>query len=292
VTGDVTGNADTATVTTKLLAGTAPVNAVKAGGILTWDTFATIGDTILIGSRTYTFVADGTKSADGEIDIGSSTAAHSQVEILAAIDGTDGNSAINTDVVMSAFDASDACIVTAIAAGVAGNSIATVTTPNDASNKFTAATQLLGVNGTIGAAGTTIVANGFTYVAKAANTISDANWKSMPQTPFAGTGALPQTVSSVIDLGETDFDSDVIFLDGTAACTITDWTPTPGVTYIFQCIESTNDPVLNLTSGITLNAGGDDVMTFGDAEDTVTMKCITATRLVIINNSGATASGA
>ena len=64
------------------------------------------------------------------------------------------------------------------------------------------------------------------------------------------------------------------------------------MTYIFHCIESTNDPVLNLTTGITVNAGGDDIITFGDPEDTVTMKCVTASRLVIINNSGATVSGA
>jgi hypothetical protein len=287
ITGNVTGSA------TKLVAGTAPVNAVKATGILTFDTFATIGDTILIGSRTYTFVADGSKSADGEIDIGASTAAHSQVEILAAIDGSDTNSAINTDVTIGAFDATDAAIVTNITAGVAGNAVATVVTDaSAASNKFTAATQTNGLDGTVGDAGTTIVANGTNYVAKAANTIAGANWKIFPQAPFAGTGVLPQTVTTVIDLGETDFDSDVILLDGSAACTITDWTPTVGVTYIIQCIESTNDPVLNLTTGITFDATGNDIITFGDAEDTVTVKMVTTARMVIINNSGATAPGA
>jgi hypothetical protein len=284
VTGDVAG--DVTGSVTKLLAGTAPVNAVKAGGILTWDTFATIGDTITIGSREYVFVADGTKSADGEIDIGASTAAHSQVEILAAIDGSDGNSAVNTDVVMSAFDASDACIVTAITAGTIGNAIATTESTDAATNKFTAATLLLGVDGTVGDAGTTIVANGNTYTAKAANTTADANWKKLPQTPFLGTGAGVQTVASVIDLGEADFDTDVIFLDGTAACTVTDWTPTPGVTYILQCIDSTNDPVVNLTSGITVNANGDSILTFPDADDTIVVKVVSATRMVILSNEG------
>jgi hypothetical protein len=292
VTGDLTGNADTATVTAKLLPGTAPVNAVKAGGILTWDTFATIGDTILIGSRLYTFVADGTKSADGEIDIGASTAAHSQAEILAAIDGSDTNSAINTDVVMSAFDVNDTCIVTAIVAGVVGNDIATVTTVNDATNKFTAATQLLGVDGTVGDAGTTIVANGNTYTAKAANTTADANWKKLPQTPFLGTGAGPQTITSVVDLGETDFDTDVIILDGSLACTVTDWTPTPGVTYVLNCIESTTDPVVNLTAGITVDEAGNDILTFDTAEDTIVLKMISASRMVIMSNDGVTMSGA
>jgi hypothetical protein len=272
---------------TKLKPASAPVNAVKAGGILTWDTFATIGDTILIGTRLYTFVADGTKSADGEIDIGASTAAHSQAEILAAIDGTDTNSAVNTDVVMSAFDANDQCIVTAITAGVVGNDIATVVTDaSAATNKFTAATQLLGVDGTVGGAGTTIVANGFSYTAKAANTIADANWKKLPQTPFLGTGAGPQTIASVVDLGETDFDTDTILLDGTLACTVVDWTPTPGVTYVIECIDSTSDPVITLTSGITINSTGNDKMTFPDADDSIVLRCISATRMVILSNNG------
>jgi hypothetical protein len=289
VTGDLTGTAD---LTLALTPGSAPVNAVKAGGILTWDTFATIGDTITIGTREYVFVADGTKSADGEIDIGSATAADSQVEILAAIDGSDLNSAINTDVVLSAFDAADACIVTAITAGVVGNAIATVTVPNDASNKFTAATLLLGVDGTVGDAGTTIVANGNTYTAKAANTIADANWKKLPQTPFLGTGAGVQTIASVVDLGETDFDSDVVFLDGSVACTITDWTPTPGVVYVLNCTESTTDPVVNLTAGITVDAAGNDILTFDTAEDTIVLKMISAARMVILSNDGVTMSGA
>jgi len=274
----------------KLVSGTNPVNAVNAAGVLTWDTFATIGDTITIGTRTYTFVADGTKSSDGEIDIGAATAADSQAEILAAIDGSDGNSAANTDVVMSAFDAADACDVIAITPGVAGDLIATTESTNAATNKFTAVTLGSGVDGTVGAAGTVIIDDGFMHILEDANTIAGKNWKKLAMSSFGA--AEYQTVDSVIDLDEGDFDSDVILLDGTAACTITDWTPTVGRTYIFQCIESTNDPVLNLTAGITLNAGGDDIMTFGDAEDTVTMKCISATRLVIINNSGATASGA
>jgi hypothetical protein len=296
LTGNVTGNVEGNVVgtlsgrATRLVSTTAPINAVNAAGVLTWDTFATIGDTILIGTRTYTFVADGTKSADGEIDIGASTAAHSQIEILAAIDGTDTNSAVNTDVVMSAFDASDQCIVTAITPGVDGNDIATVTTVNDATNKFTAATQLLGVDGTIADQGTIILDAGFMYIAKEAATAINKVWKSIPLPQFAGDSVAQQDIASVVDLGETDFESPMVFLDGSAACTVTDWTPTVGVTYIINCIESTNDPVVNLTSGITVDASDNDILTFDTAEDTIVLKCITATRLVIVSNDGVTMS--
>ena len=287
LTGNVTGNVTGTLVgaATKQVVTTKPQNALNAVGILTWDTFATIGDTITIGTREYIFVADGTKAADGEIDIGAATAADSQAEIVAAIAG-DGVSAVNTDVVISAFDAADAAFVTAITPGAAGVAIATVTVPTTATNKFTAATLLGGTDGTIAEAGTVILAGGYRYTTIDGNDLNGKNWKVQAVAPYIGANTSYEVIGSVVDLGETDFESDTIFLSGAAACTVVDWTPTPGVTYILHCSESTNNPVVTLTSGITINAAGNDKMTFPDADDTIVLKCLTATRLVVLSNDG------
>jgi len=185
---------------------------------------------------------------------------------------------------MSDFNAADAAIVTAITPGADGNDIATTESTDAATNKFTAATQLGGTDGTTGEAGTVILADGYQYTTIDGNTATQKNWKQLPLPQFIGDSTSYQVIATVVDLGETDFESNTVFLSGAAACTVVDWTPTPGVTYILHCTESTNDPVVTLTSGITINAAGNDKMTFEDADDTIVLKCLTATRMVILSN--------
>ena len=275
VTGDVTGSV------TKLLAGSAPVNAVQAAGILTFTGVAVDEDIVTIGSDGYEL-----NDVEGEItagriwvDLGDASAAVCVAAIVAAVNAsaTEPVTAVNGD--------GDTVEILADTAGVAGNAIVTTTDITNAS--WAAAVLEDGVNGTVGDDGTTIVGSLGLYVAKSTNTISGANWKLYSFIQYKGTGAAPETIDKTLDMGETDFLSDTIFLDGSTACAITDWTPTPGVTYILHCIDSTDDPVVTLTSGITINSTGNDKMTFPDADDTIVLKCLTATRMVVLSNDGA-----
>ena len=101
------------------------VNAVASQGTLTVDTQPIVGDTFTIGTKEYTFVTDETAAADGEVDVGADLA-DAKVQIVAAINGTDHNTA-SAFVTAAAFATND-CVLTAITAGVAGDSIATTET--------------------------------------------------------------------------------------------------------------------------------------------------------------------
>jgi hypothetical protein len=91
------------------------------------------------------------------------------------------------------------------------------------------------------------------------------------------------------DLSDSDLPDIFIELDGTsAAAAITNWTPTVGKQYVLWCSNSTNDPVVTLSTGITFD-GTNDTATFGDANDTLIVYCVSATRLVIVENIGAVA---
>jgi len=93
-------------------------------GILTIAEPVTAGDTIQIGTKTYVFVANGTGNTDGEIDMGADEAA-TKVNIVAAINATDGYNTANADISASAFSA-DVCTLTALVGGVAGDALETV----------------------------------------------------------------------------------------------------------------------------------------------------------------------
>ena len=111
-------------------------DAVQAQGTLTMATKPTADDTVTIGSTVYTFKAS--QSAAGEVEIGADVAA-SKVNLVAAINGTDGvNSA---DPLVTAADfAGDDMVVTAIKAGTTGNAIASEETFTDGSDAWDAAT--------------------------------------------------------------------------------------------------------------------------------------------------------
>ena len=94
--------------------------SVAAQGTLTVAVQPTATDTFTIGATVYTFVASGANDA-GEINVGASLAA-AQVNIVAAINGTDGWN--NPNALATAADfAANACVVTAVTAGVASDSI-------------------------------------------------------------------------------------------------------------------------------------------------------------------------
>ena len=111
--------------------------AVKAQGTLTVDTQPTAADTFTIGGTVYTFVASGA-ATPGEVNRGADLAA-AKLNIVAAINGTDGWNTPNPKVTAAAFVAND-CVLTARLPGTAGNSIATTETFTAVTNVFDAAT--------------------------------------------------------------------------------------------------------------------------------------------------------
>lgn len=117
---------------------------VAAQGTLTMDTNPTDGDTMTVGSRTYTFEASLT-DVDGNIQIGG-TLADTKANLVAAFDlsgtaGTDyaASMTAHPSVDIAAFVGDDA-VLTAHTPGAAGNSIATTETFTAVTNVFDAAT--------------------------------------------------------------------------------------------------------------------------------------------------------
>lgn len=253
----------------------------------------TAAATVTIGTRTYTVVDELSETAaDAIVDqilAGANAAATLDNLKLAINNGdTEGTeystgTVVNADVTAT-YNTDTTQKVVAKTKGVIGNLIASTETL--ANTAWGAATLAGGVDGTVGTAGQTIIDGSVLYITETANTIADDNWKYAPLQNFTNTVGTGVTMAGLVDMGEGDFDADVIFLNGAVACTLTDWTPTPGRTYYIECIDSTADPVLTLTSGITINSTGNDKMTFPDADDSIMLKCVSATRMVIISNNG------
>lgn len=93
----------------------------KSQGTITITDINSPGNTMTIGPRLYTFVADLTANADGEINIGA-TLAEAQANIVAAINGTDGVNTANPVITAGTF-AANVSTCTAILAGVAGDAL-------------------------------------------------------------------------------------------------------------------------------------------------------------------------
>lgn len=115
---------DGSTVTT---AGNIPVDitstAIKAQGVATVSGLPTPTDVLEVGGVSYTFVADGTAAADGEVDVGANEA-DLIANVIAAINGTDGiQAAANPYVTATNGTVAETILLTAIIGGVAGNSI-------------------------------------------------------------------------------------------------------------------------------------------------------------------------
>ena len=114
--------------------------AVAAQGTLTVAVQPTATDTFTVGATTYTFVASGANKA-GEVNVGADLAA-AKVNIVAAINGTDGWNNANVLATAAAFSG-NTCVVTAATAGVAGDSIVFTET-------FTSGSNVMDGSGTLG----------------------------------------------------------------------------------------------------------------------------------------------
>jgi len=112
--------------------------AAKAVGTLTIDTQPNSGDTMTIGEKTFTFVPEGTDTADGEVSIGIDLAT-AQAAIVDAINGTDGVNTPHVLVSASEFVINE-CVITALIGGVSGNLIDTTEEFTIITNTFAAIT--------------------------------------------------------------------------------------------------------------------------------------------------------
>lgn len=139
----------------------APVNAVAATRVLNMATQPTAGDTITIGSRTYTFRAAGTADEAGEVNLGANVAATKPL-LVAAING-DANNSAHPDVTAAAF-ISNAMTITAKRKGAAANAIATTETFTDGTDAWAGATMTGGVDGTPGEPSEMGLHNGYLYI--------------------------------------------------------------------------------------------------------------------------------
>ena len=138
----VTIGADTyefaADVALSVTAGRIPVdiNAVstKAQGKLTIALQPAAGEKLVIGTKTYTFVALGNAALDGDIDIGADAAA-ARLAIVAAINGKDGINTAHPLVSAADFVVND-CVITAFVGGAVGDAIPTTEDMAGAGNEF------------------------------------------------------------------------------------------------------------------------------------------------------------
>lgn len=112
-------------------------------GTLTIGAQPTVGDEMVVGSVTYTFVANDSTPIAGDILVGGETTPllDAHANIVAAIAGTDGVNTKNADVEVTAFSGND-LVITARIGGVAGNLIATTATFTDGVSNYFDATEL------------------------------------------------------------------------------------------------------------------------------------------------------
>jgi len=99
-------------------------HATASQGTLTVTEQPSADETITIGTTEYTFKA--VADEDGEIPLGVDEAT-TKLNIVAAINGTDGINTAHADVSAAAFSG-DTCIITALVGGTAGDAIATTET--------------------------------------------------------------------------------------------------------------------------------------------------------------------
>jgi len=158
-----------------------PVNAVASQGTLTIAEAVTAEDTMQIGSVTYTFKANGTADAAGEIDMGADEAA-TKLAIVTAIKGTDGLNARNPSADCEAAFSTDDLVLTARVAGLAGDGIATIEGLTHASNIFdavTLGTTTAGVNGTPGDGGSQMIDDTNLYICFSDGHFDNASWRKI-----------------------------------------------------------------------------------------------------------------
>ena len=167
----------------------------KASNTLTIAVNPTAAETIVIGpsgdTTTYTFVAAANFDTAGEIPLGTSAAA-TQANIVAAINGTDGVNDPDQYVSIGAFNASNVATVTALVGGTVGNSIGTTDTMANVGNVFSDSTLGNGADCSAANAVTALVAaiNGAGNVTAAAGANDTV---TLTATPGAAGNAIATT---------------------------------------------------------------------------------------------------
>ena len=99
-----------------------------------------------------------------------------------------------------------------------------------------------------------------------------------------GRERVAKTYAVDTDLGDVDFPTDVILIDGAVATVaISNFTPTPGKLYIFVCLDSSEVTTLTASSGVTLD-GTNDVVTFVGTNDVLVLYAVSATMCLVVAN--------
>lgn len=131
---------------------TAPINIAvnitqytsTSNGTLTLPTQPTAGDTMTIGTKVYTFVANGAADANGKISVGTDLPS-AKLAIVAAVKGLDTKNTPHPLVTVSDF-ALNVMTIYALVGGTVGDAIVTTETFTAAGNVFAAVTLGSGVN--------------------------------------------------------------------------------------------------------------------------------------------------
>jgi hypothetical protein len=114
-------------------------------GTLTVDVNPSLGDTMTIDTKVFTFVPSGTANGDGEI-AREAALGDTQENIVSAILGTDGHNDPHPTAWCQAAFIGDNLVVRALVGGVKGNDIATTETFTAGSNVFGAGNLINGAD--------------------------------------------------------------------------------------------------------------------------------------------------
>ena len=100
-----------------------------------------------------------------------------------------------------------------------------------------------------------------------------------------GSVSLPavDAITATENMSDTDFASTSVTLDGTAACDISNWTPTIGKTYNIFATNVDNNPTLILSSGFTFDGSG-ATATFDAVGEFLQVICLTTALVKVIAN--------
>lgn len=184
-------------------------HVTAAVGTLTLPVQPTAGDKVTIGTKVYTFVPVGTDTADGEVSIGANVGA-AQLNLVAAINGTDGISEVHPLVRAGAF-AANVCTITALVGGTAGNAIATTETFTAGTNVFATGTLLTGANCTAANAVLALVA---TITADGTEGVTAVDGTDDTVVITAAAGAAGNSIAVSETMANGSFGEEVVALSG------------------------------------------------------------------------------
>jgi len=185
----------------------------KATDNLVVDTNPTPGNTMTIGTKTFTFVPNGTANADGEIDIEASLA-ETQANIIVAIKGTDGHNEPHELVTCGAAfgELDDTLAITALVGGSAGNAIDTTETFTEETNAFSADKLATGADCSAADAVTALVAAIIDSDTQGVGAV-DGDGNTVVLTADVG-GVITNAIEIAEDMANGTFGEDVGFLSG------------------------------------------------------------------------------